>query len=230
MSTAVAPPSAAPNGEGLSKAQIAYTWVRERIVSGDYAPGYRLVLSTLAAELDVSVVPVREAIRQLEAEGLVNFERNVGARVAMIDESRYVESMEALGILEGAATAMALSNISEEDLVQAQELNDQLRVILEDFDPKTFTELNHRFHNVLTCRCPNERLIELVNAEWEKLGHLRESTFSFVPGRAAESVAEHQRILDLIENRAAPAQVEAAVREHRAATLASYLAAHPNHP
>lgn len=112
MSTSVASLSAAPGGESLSKAQIAYTWVREHIVSGDYAPGYRLVLSTLAAELDMSVVPVREAIRQLEAEGLANFERNVGARVAMIDEARYVESMEALGILEGAATAMALSSIS----------------------------------------------------------------------------------------------------------------------
>ena len=65
-----------------SKAETAYAWIRERIRTREYEPGYRLVLSTIAEALEVSVVPVREAIRQLEAEGLVTYERNVGARVS----------------------------------------------------------------------------------------------------------------------------------------------------
>jgi DNA-binding GntR family transcriptional regulator len=59
------------------------------------------VLGTIAGELGMSVVPVREAIRQLEAEGLVMFERNVGARVSMVDDTAYRFSMQSLSILEG---------------------------------------------------------------------------------------------------------------------------------
>ena len=91
----------------LSKSQRAYHWIKERIAAQTYTPGYRLVLGAIAGELDMSVVPVREAIRQLEAEGLVEFEHNVGARVAMVDDAQYRHSMEALSILEGTATAMA---------------------------------------------------------------------------------------------------------------------------
>ena len=68
----------------LSKSQLAYSFIRDRISSQDFTPGYRLVLGSLAKDLDMSVVPVREAIRRLEAEGLVTFERNVGAHVSMV--------------------------------------------------------------------------------------------------------------------------------------------------
>ncbi|MFK5088442.1 GntR family transcriptional regulator, partial [Klebsiella pneumoniae] len=77
-----------------SKSQQAYHWIKERIAAQEFTPGYRLVLGTIAGDLDMSVVPVREAIRQLEAEGLVTFERNVGARVSMVDDSQYRFSMQ----------------------------------------------------------------------------------------------------------------------------------------
>ena len=64
------------------------------------------------------------------------------------------------------------------------------------FDPVAFTELNHAFHAALYGSCPNRRLVDLVNAELgARLGTLRSSTFDFVPGRAQESVAEHEDIL-----------------------------------
>ncbi|MEL4441865.1 GntR family transcriptional regulator, partial [Shewanella algae] len=68
------PTSAAP-ASAQSKSQQAYHWIKERIAAQEFTPGYRLVLGTIAGDLDMSVVPVREAIRQLEAEGLVTFER-----------------------------------------------------------------------------------------------------------------------------------------------------------
>nr|WP_309248181.1 GntR family transcriptional regulator [Rothia santali] len=221
-SAGASPASASPPAE-LSKAQRAHAWIREGIAAGRFTPGYRLVLSSIAASLEMSVVPVREAIRRLEAEGLVTFERNVGARVAMVDEGSYRLSMETLGILEGAATALAAPHVTPEGLAEARELNARLAASLEDFDPHSFTEANHAFHQALFVHCPNERLIELVNAEWERLGRVRDSTFAFVPGRARESVAEHARILDLIEAAAPPDEIEAAARGHRTATLESYL-------
>ena len=211
------------DASSLSKSQRAYHWIKERIASQDFTPGYRLVLGSIAGELDMSVVPVREAIRQLEAEGLVTFERNVGARVSMVDDSQYRHSMQALSILEGTATALAARRLTADDLRAARSLNDLMIEMLDHFEPRAFTRLNQEFHSTLYGRCPNPRLLDLVEAEWARLGHLRDSTFSFVPGRAQESVHEHEGILRLIEHGAPLGEIEKAARRHRSATLDAYL-------
>ncbi|MGA9871357.1 MAG: GntR family transcriptional regulator, partial [Rhodococcus sp. (in: high G+C Gram-positive bacteria)] len=182
-----------------SKSQIAYSDIKDRIARQEYTPGYRLVLGAIARDLNMSVVPVREAIRQLEAEGLVTFERNVGAHVSMVDDSQYRYSMEALGILEGAATALAARRLSEDDIRRARSVNERMIESLGHFDPRLFTSLNREFHEILFAKCPNSRMITLVEAEWGRLGRLRASTFTFVPGRAHESVQEHENIVRLIE-------------------------------
>lgn len=207
----------------LSKAQQAYHWIKQRIAGHEFAPGYRLALTAIATELEVSVVPVREAIRQLEAEGLVTYERNVGAHVAMFDDSEYRYSMQTLGIVEGAATALSARSLTAKDVRDARAVNRRLKRILTPFDPHAFTGLNQQFHAILYGRCPNRRLLDVVNAEWARLRNLRDSTFSFVPGRANQSVLEHDAIVDLIEAGAALADIEAAARRHRQATLDAYL-------
>ncbi|GIT81636.1 GntR family transcriptional regulator [Leifsonia sp. LS1] len=207
-----------------SKSRAAYDWVKARIARREYTPGYRLVLGAIAAELDMSVVPVREALRQLEAEGLVTFERNVGARVAMVDESQYAFSMQTLAVLEGVATALASRSLTSGDLRRARDINDRMVASLDHFDPGAFTALNHEFHATLYAPCPNGRLLDLVEAEWGRLGNLRNSTFAFVPGRAQESVREHETIVALIEAGAPVDEIESAARRHRATTLDAYLA------
>lgn len=212
-----------------SKSQRAYHWIKGRIANQDFTPGYRLVLGSIAGELDMSVVPVREAIRQLEAEGLVTFERNVGAHVSMVDDSQYRFSMQALGFLEGTATALAARQLTVDDIRQAREINDLMVETLDHFDPHSFTALNQEFHALLFAKCANPRMLELVNAEWARLGHLRDSTFSFVPGRAAESVREHEQIVALIERGAPLDEIELTARRHRSATLDAYLShEHPD--
>lgn len=206
-----------------SKSQQAYHWIKERIADQVFTPGYRLVLGTIATDLDMSVVPVREAIRQLEAEGLVTFERNVGARVSMVDDTQYRFSMQSLSILEGAATALAARRLTADDLRDARRINELMVETLAHFDPRAFTRLNQEFHATLFARCPNPRMLELVEAEWARLGHLRDSTFSFVPGRAQESVHEHENIVRLIERGAPLGEIEKAARRHRSATLDAYM-------
>lgn len=207
----------------LSKSQRAYQWIKERIAAQTYTPGYRLVLGSIAGELDMSVVPVREAIRQLEAEGLVQFEHNVGARVSMVDDTQYRHSMEALSILEGSATALSARHLTADDLKLARAINAQLIETLDRFSPSAFTQLNQQFHAALIAPCPNPRLQELVTVEMARLNRLRDSTFSFVPGRAHESVREHEQIIALIENGAEISEIERAARLHHASTLDAYL-------
>jgi DNA-binding GntR family transcriptional regulator len=206
-----------------SKSQRAYEHLHERIESGVYGPGYRLVLDSIAREIGVSVVPVREAIRRLEAEGLVTFERNVGARVAEIDPQLLGETTEMLAVVEGAAVAFAMPRLDAGALAEARRLNERLRQSLDDFDPVRFTRRNEAFHRALSDPCPNLQLKAAVDVGWRRLAKIRESTFGFVPGRARESVDEHAQILDLLERAADPREVELAVREHRLRSLHAFL-------
>ena len=207
-----------------SKSERAYTAIKEKILDGAYTPGHRLVLAKLADDLGCSVVPVREAIRRLEAENFVTFERNVGATVAGIDPTEYLYTMQTLAIVEGAATALSAPLITASDIARAREINHQMRQCLEHFDPVRFTGLNRQFHSVLFENCPNPHILELVHRGWNRLQALRASTFSYVPGRARESVAEHETILQLLENGAGAGALEHAARAHRAATVDAYLA------
>ena len=212
-----------------SKSQQAYRFIRTRIDDGRYVPGYRLVLGAIARELDVSVVPVREAIRRLEAEGYVTFERNVGAQVALIKETEYLHTMETLALVEGAATSLSAPQLSADHLQRARAINERMRRTLDDFDPHRFTELNLEFHSVLFEACPNPHILDLVHRGWNRMKVLRDSSFSFVPGRAHESVEEHERILQLIEQGAEALEIELAARRHRMATLDAVLAYQSQH-
>lgn len=213
----------------LSKAQRSYRYISERINDGRYVPGFRLVLGQIAKELDVSVVPVREAIRLLEAEGLVTFERNVGAQVAMIKETEYLHTMQTLSIVEGAATALSAPFITQEHIARARAINERMIACLDDFDPHSFTALNLEFHSVLFEECPNPHILELVHRGWNRMNVLRDSSFSFVPGRARASVEEHEEILRLLETDAAPLEIELTARAHRTATLDAMLAYQAEH-
>ncbi|GAA4524442.1 GntR family transcriptional regulator [Amycolatopsis samaneae] len=209
--------------EPTSKSQRAYRAIKARITEGVYGPGHRLVLGTLAGELDVSAVPVREAIRLLEAEGLVRYVHNVGATVAAIDPVSYRHTMQVLAIVEGAATALAAPHVTAADLAKAAGLNARMRDCLSEFDPTEFTRLNHEFHEVLYARCPNPELLGSVRQAWSRLAAIRESTFSFVPERVAASVAEHDQLLDLLRSGSGPEWIEHAARGHRIATLDAFL-------
>ncbi|MEH0109204.1 GntR family transcriptional regulator [Tersicoccus sp. MR15.9] len=210
--------------ERASKSETAYQYVLEKIRSGSYGPGYRLVLSRLADELDMSVVPVREAIRRLESERLITFERNVGATVTGIDPTEYLYTMQTLALVEGYATALCAPLVTPADIARAREVNRQMRARLADFDPRTFTELNLKFHAILFENCPNPHVLDLVHRGWNRLGALRSSTFAYVPGRAARSVDEHDTLLDALEAGDDVVEIERIARRHRLATLEAYLA------
>lgn len=209
----------------VSKSTQAYEWIHGRIASREFGPGYRLVLGDIARDLAMSVVPVREAIRKLEAEGVVTFEHNVGARVTLVDESEYVYAMQTLGVVEGAATGLAAPLITEDELQRAERINQRLEAMLDDFDAHQFTRVNQEFHAVLFERCENPHILDLVHRGWTRLSALRDSTFDYVPGRSRESVREHAEIIDLIRQGAAPLEVELAARDHRWRTVNAYLAA-----
>lgn len=206
-----------------SKAAVAYELIREGIVAGRYPPGSRLIIDQLARDLNVSAVPIREAVRRLEVGGYVTFQQNLGATVATIDAQAYGESMQTLAVLEGAATALASPHLTADDLEEASAINDAMKASLEALDPVKFTAGNHAFHSVLYGHCPNTHLGSVIEREWDRLKVIRRSTFAFVPERAREAVIEHDELLRLLSVDAPANDIEAFARAHRMRTANRFL-------
>ncbi|WP_394263483.1 GntR family transcriptional regulator [Trueperella sp.] len=208
-------------GSQKSKSARVYEQLRDAIVTGRYTPGYKLTISTLAKEFGVSAVPVREAIRWLQAEGLVEYTHNVGAQVTHVDVSGYADSLRVLALLEGMATASSAPHLSESHIEEARKLNDDMRVVVAApiFDSANYRKLNEQFHAVLTSQSPNSRLINLMNTEAERVSLMRRSSFAFDAQRSIASIDQHSHLLDLITSDATSREVEIYARDHKLASL-----------
>lgn len=197
--------------------------LRDRIHSGAHPPRARLNIDAIARELGVSAIPVREALRRLEAEGFVDFKRNLGATVRHVDAEGYAQTMQALAILEASATAMAAPYVTKKDIKAARKINEDMVASLEELDPEKFSRLNHELHRTLYQPCPNAYLLSMVEREWARLRGIRQPTFAFVPSRARQAGAEHTELIDLIESQAPPWKIEDYAREHRMRTVQRFL-------
>jgi DNA-binding GntR family transcriptional regulator len=205
-----------------NKQEQAYNNIRERILNGTYVPGYRLVIDALAREFGFSPVPVREAIRRLEAEGWVEYRPNSGAQVAPIDASQYEAELNVLALLEGYATALAAPHMTAEDLEYLRESNVVMFRVAQSANLHAYGPLNKAFHFYIYDRCSNSYLIELLRATWERVGVRRHTDFSYIPQRVRAAIEEHSQLLDMIERQAPANEIEQFMREHKLRTSEAY--------
>ena len=142
---------------------ILRTRFRESIISGTYGPGQRLNINELARELGVSAVPIREALRALEAEGFVEFSANRGAVVKAISAAEVREAFLIRVPLESLAVSEAIPQLTEAHFI---ELNGYLDRMEAEKDVSRWLELNQRFHLSLY-RCANlPRLYQVITLLW----------------------------------------------------------------
>jgi DNA-binding GntR family transcriptional regulator len=205
-----------------SKQEQAYATLRKRIVAGRYGPGYRLVLDALARDLGVSQMPVREAIRRLEAEGWIVYSRNQGAQVAPVDAHSWAEAMGILAVLEGNATALAAPSLTADDLAELRAANGGVEEALADLDVVGASDHNLRFHSISHARCPNAYMRRELTRIQERLNTLRNTIFLQIPTRGLDSVTEHAELIALLERRADPSEIEGFARGHKLHTVAAF--------
>lgn len=208
----------------MSKTDEVYQELRHRILSGEFVAGYRLVIDALAREFGISPIPVREAIRRLEAEDLVDFQPNVGAQVSRIDERTYEEVLTVEARLEGWATALAAPYLTPEDYEILRTVAQRMDEALDRADLRTYGELNRQFHQTIRRRCPNRYLVEQITACAAKLDRVRSNMFTLVPERARASLQEHYQILQSLVEKAPTEVLEHLVEDHQLQTLESYRA------
>lgn len=213
----------------MNKQERTYATLRERVLNGSYRPGHRLIIDALARELDVSALPVREAIRRLEAEGWVTYRRNHGAEVVSVDDSWWESGMTTLAVLEGYATRLAAPELSMEDLDRLRDINAQMQGAIDDFDVDRFSRLNRDFHKVLYDNCPNAHTVELMRQTRDRLDMVRETMFKYIPYRGKASVSEHAQIIDLLASRDGGDKLEMATRQHKLNTVLAFKEHHEGH-
>jgi DNA-binding GntR family transcriptional regulator len=214
-------PGRSPEPPDTSKHALVYRTIRERIIDGRYGPGARLVFSNLARDLDVSAVPVREAIRRLEAEGLVTFEHNIGARVSMLDDEAWEQLVEMLALLDGYAVARAYPRIPAEAIEQAQETNAALRANhAAGADNSLVMTLHRRFHRLLYRYADNGYLIESLDRVWDRIDASRVLVSLYPAKRLRTALDEHDDLLEqLRQDDNDPAVLERCARKHNINTI-----------
>jgi DNA-binding GntR family transcriptional regulator len=208
----------------VTKQERVYKVIRERILSGAYGPGYRVVIDALAEEFEVSGLPVREAIRRLEAEGLVIYRPNAGAQVAPADPGLFDEEMTVLALLEGYGTALAAPCLGKAEIARLKQINDEMEAAIGELDSLRFGRLNQEFHALIYENCPNAALVGMLRDVARRLDAIRRTVFVQIPYRGAASLAEHKELIELIVGAAPAPTIEKAAREHKLNTVASFRA------
>lgn len=201
-----------PQGQG------AYRRLLEDIRSGTLSPGARLRETDLAERLGISRTPVREAIRQLEADGLVVHLPRQGATIRSLDHAEVVELYEMRAVLEGTAARLAARAASDIELAELAALNAELAAAPAGPHAR---EANRVFHRTLIEAARNRFLIKAMSALQKTLLILGPTTLSD-PRRAGTAVDEHAAVLKALVARDG-AGAEAAMRFHVEAALSARI-------
>jgi DNA-binding GntR family transcriptional regulator len=214
----------------MNKQERVYSVLRERVLTGQYGPGFRLVIDRIADDFGVSALPVREAVRRMEAEGLVVFRANAGAQVTPADPSQYQETMTVLAVLEGYATAEAAQLMTAEDLAVLDAKNDAMVLCMEQLDVLGFAQANQDFHRLIYESCGNAPLLDLLRSTERRLDAIRRTVFTHIPYRGLRSIEEHRMIVGLIRDGAGTTEIETAARGHKLKTLVAFHEWMVEHP
>lgn len=171
--------------------------LRERILSGVIGPGERIRQEDVAEQFGTSRLPVREALRMLTTEGLVELEANKGARVPLLDQHEVSLLYMMRERLEPLALIESMPNLDESDLRQLRILHERISA---DADLRDFLSLDREFHQRTYTGCRSEQLLQTVERFWNTTQHYRRA-FMQVSGAQRRWVvnAEHSLILDAIE-------------------------------
>lgn len=202
----------APFPEHRKKSELVYSWLREQILSGTYAPGQRLTLQGVAAELRTSHMPVREAALRLERDGLLQIAPHRDMRVTPLSPRDAHELFRIRAALEALAARTACERSAEACVPPLREANDAFAAALKRGDLARMAAANWAFHRAILAAADNAHLAQLLEDLWARCGRFR-SGYKLIPGRAAATVAEHGRIVAAMV-RGDPAAVEAATFGH----------------
>jgi DNA-binding GntR family transcriptional regulator len=202
-----------------TKQQVVYRSLREQLLAGTLVPGERLVIDRIAESHNVSAIPVREALSQLEREGLVEIRPHAGAVVTDIPASAIKEIFALLEAFETVSCRLGISRLSVKDIAFLRDLAAKME---KTKDPETWLNLNRLFHESVPrlARLPRlEEQMVRVGESWERLRRLR---FSDHKGEdKARADRQHLLLVRALEHGDEEAALEV-IRKHNREALEQY--------
>ena len=186
--------------EFLPLRDVVFNTLRKAILTGELKPGERLREIQLAERLGVSRTPIREAIRKLELEGLVNMIPRRGAEVAQITEKSLKDVLEVRRALDALCVELACDRISAEETKQLKEACEEFERATETKDTTIIAKADVELHDIIVRATGNQRLIQLINNLSEQMYRYR---FEYIKDedRHDNLVREHRMIYESIVKR-----------------------------
>jgi len=197
----------------------AHAQLRQAILSGEFAPGQRLVEEDLAALLGVTRASVRAALLDLTTEGLVERVPNRGARVRVVTTGEAVAITECRMALEALCAVKAAQHVTGAEAAELRRLGDGMTSAVASGDGGRYSELNHEMHRrvrEISGQHVAIGLLERLNAQLVRY----QFQIALRPGRPERSLPEHLAIIDAVAGRR-PADAEAATRRHLESVIAA---------
>ncbi len=186
--------------------------IRDMIRRGVLKKGDRIVEKQLCDALGISRTPLREALRILKSEGLIDLLPHRGAYVAQPSMQDIRELFDVMSILEGACARVASQKMSNADFARVDKLHQKLEKHFEQKDHEKYLEVNHKFHSLIQEMAGNKLLNELLDGLRQKILLYRQRQL-FQPDRFEASMNEHRLLLEALRKRDADA-VESLMKTH----------------
>ncbi len=206
-------PSDASTTPGLLLSEVIYRHLRDAIIWGRVSPGTVLSVRKVADQWHVSPMPVREALRQLLADELVEVSPRSATRVKTISLIHVREVCEMRNVLEPAAARMAARHLTTSDCAHLRVWLCRMERAAEMERPTEWHQWDERFHTLMFRKCGNSLLERMTRDMWERNVRHFAAGAVVAPGFRARRGVEHQRILQAIETRNERA-IETAWRSH----------------
>jgi DNA-binding GntR family transcriptional regulator len=173
-------------------------FVRNRIFDGTYVAGEYVRLDQLAAELGISVTPVREALFELRAEGLLAQQPRRGFVVLPVTSRDLADVANVQAHVGGELAARAATNIKDDELRELKEIQAQLEDAYASNDNDRAVRLNHEFHRAINVAADSPKLAQLMS---QITRYAPESVFPTIAGSPDQSTKDHRRVLAALEKR-----------------------------
>ncbi|RYF70195.1 MAG: GntR family transcriptional regulator [Comamonadaceae bacterium] len=181
--------------EYRTKEEQVADYLRERIISGVFPRGSRLKQAEIASELHLSITPVREALRLLEAEGYVSGDSYRGSRVVPFDAAASGEILNLRLILEAQLVKGAAERVTSKDLQDLRELDQAFADAFASGDRGTARGINYRFHRRMYDIAAMPQTLHFVQILWARYPF---DLINAAKGRGDEAIKEHQEIMDAL--------------------------------
>lgn len=207
-----------------TKSDFAYTTLRAKILTGEFAPGQVLNQATLARTIGISTTPLREALRRLKSEGLVELGAHKDAKVTDLTPEEARDLLEVRRSLDPLAAALAAGRRTEADIAAMHEAVAVVEPLRPDFGVADLTA-HRRFHAAVYRASHNDILIAMLDGVWDKADRYRRVGLEVDRSQAERdaAAAEHARLVERVI--AGDAEGAAAVmRDHVATSLGAQAA------